>query len=639
PSARCVNATTTGFQMTSQLVSRLQRTLSAVNHVKHARIKLFWGVNRLYSAGKSRLKFRGVIVLEEESFGLEPLPGSTSNQHVLYALSDVHPGAATCGVSNGEEDEVSSQTKPILNQDTLSPHFCYNSFFTFPVRFQKKNETAVRQEMVEVANLVDGYYKRLNVRVMLVHLEVFKESNPFSIEGEPGEVLSRFAKWRKDDLLPRSRNDMAQFVIGRTGAYGAVLGMAFVGTVCSVASSAGINVFTDSAQLPYFSTIVAHEMGHNLGMNHDDKSCNCNGGCIMGGGGGSQFSTCSANDFEKLVLRGGGACLKNVPSHSDIVGIAKCGNGLLEEEEQCDCGTPQACKDKCCDAATCRFTQGSVCAAGRCCQDCQIKVAGSPCRASEDVCDLPEFCTGKSAFCPDEFYLMDGLQCQSGAAYCYEGRCQTYDFQCRQIFSASKADDICFKTANARGDKFGNCGQTKPDVYVKCPSPDALCGKVQCTNVDANHPPPGGSISNQIVNGSKCVNADFNLGTDVMDPAYSNPGSPCAPDKTCVDFKCVDASVLLPDLNCDAKTTCNSRGVCNNQGHCHCDVGWGPPDCASSGRGGSIDSGPATIDYSLRNGLLIFFLLVVPVLVLVILLFLYLFRRDSLDPCLKRRRK
>jgi len=46
----------------------------------------------------------------------------------------------------------------------------------------------------------------------------------------------------------------------------------------------------------------------------------------------------------------------------------------------------------------------------------------------------------------------------------------------------------------------------------------------------------------------------------------------------------------------------------------------------------------STTDHSLRNGLLIFFLLVVPVLVIVILALLYIFKRDSLKPCLKRRR-
>ena len=60
---------------------------------------------------------------------------------------------------------------------------------------------------------------------------------------------------------------------------------------------------------------------------------------------------------------------------------------------------------------------------------------------------------------------------------------------------------------------------------------DAMCGKVQCTNVNVNSPPPGAHVSIQIVEGQTCVNADFNLGTDVLDPAYVNPGSPCGKGK------------------------------------------------------------------------------------------------------------
>lgn len=54
-----------------------------------------------------------------------------------------------------------------------------------------------------------------------------------------------------------------------------------------------------------------------------------------------------------------------------------------------------------------------------------------------------------------------------------------------------------------------------------------MCGKVQCTKVDLGIIPPGSQVSIQVVEGSSCVNADFNLGTDVLDPAYVNPGSPC----------------------------------------------------------------------------------------------------------------
>lgn len=57
--------------------------------------------------------------------------------------------------------------------------------------------------------------------------------------------------------------------------------------------------------------------------------------------GSTTFSTCSADDFESLILRGGGLCLKNQPSPSDVIGIPECGNGLVEKGEQCDCGKPQ----------------------------------------------------------------------------------------------------------------------------------------------------------------------------------------------------------------------------------------------------------------------------------------------------------
>lgn len=63
----------------------------------------------------------------------------------------------------------------------------------------------------------------------------------------------------------------------------------------------------------------------------------------------------------------------------------------------------------------------------------QLRVAGTPCRESMDSCDLPEYCNGRDGSCPEDYYLMDGLQCQD--AYCHEGRCQTYDFQCRKLFA------------------------------------------------------------------------------------------------------------------------------------------------------------------------------------------------------------
>ena len=61
-----------------------------------------------------------------------------------------------------------------------------------------------------------------------------------------------------------------------------------------------------------------------------------------------------------------------------------------------------------------------------------------------------------------------------------------------------------------------------------------MCGKLQCANVDLNTPPNGATVSVEEVQGEKCVNAHFNLGTDVLDPAYVNTGSPCETGKVTI---------------------------------------------------------------------------------------------------------
>ncbi|XP_054625073.1 disintegrin and metalloproteinase domain-containing protein 9 isoform X1 [Dunckerocampus dactyliophorus] len=599
---------------------------------------------------------RGVILFANESYGIEPLPHSATHEHLLYRLIDFQTGPVFCGVlheatetQSHEPFEAVDYMSALLRKKRNLPQTRYVELVlvvdNLRYQFRQRNETAIREEMVEMANLLDGYYRQLNIRVALVGVEIFKDANPFPVEGSAGDVLRSFVRWRRSDLLPRNRHDVAQLLVGRPGSFpGNVLGMAFVGSVCSVTSSGGITVFGNN-QLLFASTVVAHEMGHNLGMNHDNTRCNCDGQpCIMAASasGSTSFSRCSAEDFEALILSGRGVCLANQPSLSDVVDTAQCGNGMLEEGEECDCGTPEECQNNCCVAATCQLSAGSACAQGECCNDCQLRVSGTPCRGVVNSCDLPEFCNGTSAFCPDDFYMMDGLPCENNAAYCYEGRCQTYDSQCKRLFApdpATKAADTCFQHLNTKGNLFGNCGITSSGDYIKCAVADAMCGKVQCTNVDVNHPPPDAHVSIQVINGSTCVNADFNLGPDVLDPAYVNAGSPCAEGKTCLDFKCVDASALLPNLDCDAQQTCNGRGVCNDQGHCHCDDGWSPPNCNRAGTGGSIDSGPNKINFSLRNGLLIFFLAVVPLLVLLVLLLLFFFRRDTFNPCLKPTRR
>lgn len=57
--------------------------------------------------------------------------------------------------------------------------------------------------------------------------------------------------------------------------------------------------------------------------------------------GSRNFSTCSADDFENLILNGGGNCLRNPPKTSNIYKEPVCGNNVVDNNEECDCGKPQ----------------------------------------------------------------------------------------------------------------------------------------------------------------------------------------------------------------------------------------------------------------------------------------------------------
>ena len=63
------------------------------------------------------------------------------------------------------------------------------------------------------------------------------------------------------------------------------------------------------------------------------------------------FSSCSEDDLNDLISDGDDFCLFNDPGPP--LGGPQCGNGFVEEEEECDCGGPQQCADPCCNATSC----------------------------------------------------------------------------------------------------------------------------------------------------------------------------------------------------------------------------------------------------------------------------------------------
>uniref|UniRef100_A0A8D0ANP3 ADAM metallopeptidase domain 12 n=1 Tax=Sander lucioperca TaxID=283035 RepID=A0A8D0ANP3_SANLU len=560
---------------------------------------------------------KGFITLEGKSYVLEPSADHSDGTHWIYTAEHLNFAPGTCGhefnISYPIEHlhgNVSRFVQTLMHKRHVQTTTKYVELIIVADNreFQKqgKDMEKVKQRLAEIANYVDKFYRALNIRVALVGLEVWSDVDKCPITQDPFTTLHEFLDWRKVKLLPQKPHDNAQLI---SGVYfqGTTIGMAPIMSMCTAEQSGGIVM--DHSDNPLGAAVtLAHELGHNFGMNHDtpERGCGCRvtvdrGGCIMTPSTGypfpTVFSSCSKKDLTASFEKGVGMCLFNMPEVKVLYGGQKCGNGYVEEGEECDCGELEECVNPCCNATTCTLKGDAVCAHGQCCQDCQLKPAGTPCRESSNSCDLPEFCTGGSPHCPSNVYLHDGHACQNVDGYCYNGICQTHEQQCITLWGqgAKAAPGICFQRVNSAGDPYGNCGKDSKGSFAKCEARDAKCGKIQCQG-GANRPVIGTNAVSIETNipmqeGGRilCRGTHVYLGDDMPDPGLVLTGTKCGDGLMCLNRRCQNISVFGVH-ECSAK--CSSQGVCNNNKNCHCEAHWAPPFCDKAGFGGSVDSGP-----------------------------------------------
>ncbi|OAA67179.1 metalloprotease [Niveomyces insectorum RCEF 264] len=280
--------------------------------------------------------------------------------------------------------------------------------------------------------------------------------------------LNLFSKWRGE-----STNDTNAFwMLVSTCATDSAVGLAWLGQLCVPGSQAdGSSGETIAAtnvvvRTPTEWQVMAHETGHTFGAVHDctsqtcsdgtvtrqqccplsGNSCSANGQFIMNpstGSGITQFSACTVGNICSAMGRNSvrPVCLSNNKNVVTATGSV-CGNGIVEEGEQCDCGGTEGCgSNTCCDPTTCKFTTNALCdpANDECCtSSCQLANAGTVCRPSTGSCDPAETCSGTTAACPANVNAPDGTTCGgSGTGLtCASGQCTSRSMQCKTLMGS-----------------------------------------------------------------------------------------------------------------------------------------------------------------------------------------------------------
>lgn len=571
---------------------------------------------------------RGLISLNTSvSYLIEPV-SPDAQKHAVFRAESLRLPLGSCPHHHGnreqEEEEglgnfIQGMTSARRERRDLSQNMKYVELLLVADKAEFENHGSnlekTKLKLLEAANLVDKYYKALSIRVALIGLEVWTSQDLINVSDNPHSTLAAFLSWRRKQLytLP---NDNSQLITGKS-FQGTTIGLAPLKAMCSDYQSGGVNTDHSESAVGVAAT-MAHEMGHNFGMSHDSSGC-CqtkadDGGCIMAAATGHPFprvfNACNQKELQSYLNSGGGKCLFNPPNTRVMYGGQRCGNGYLEDGEECDCGEEEECTSACCNANNCTLKAGAECAHGVCCHDCKLKSPGVLCRAPSGPCDLPEYCDGKAESCPANFYLVDGTTCAAGKAYCYTGMCLTLEQQCRALWGRDgrSAPELCFKKVNAAGDMYGNCGKDLLGKYRKCKDRDAKCGKIQCLT-SASKPIENNAvrIETTVTVGNKRIQCmgthvyklgqrDEEVQGDTLDPGLVMTGTKCGDDSICFNGECRNASFLRAD-DCNAK--CHGRGLCNNNHNCHCDAGWAPPLCEQGGSGGSVDSGPVISHSSL----------------------------------------